>query len=219
VGKKYLIEAMDKSVIAFVNPEHCYKTEGSDPIIVTEVKEYVEPDLKAIREEYYDHGFKDANTRCDDCAAVLRAYNKGYKEAADNIEESCDNCVRISAIWDAVKKVVLAGKGYYSSTELDEIFGTSVPRSILEMGPEKVLKLMKNYEKRKAETPHTGDEVKVLPQGDTAVFICHDSGALNQLLYPDGKVYNKTNDLVKTGRHFDELSGIITQIGKDGGET
>lgn len=166
------------------------------------MKDYKRIDLIWERmKRCYDFGYEDGKADTpfiDTEEAEKKAYGRGLDEA-----------------WEAVRKIIEdVVDGGYSSDVLREIFGVSTVQSIFKLNTasETIAKIKEYEDKQKQDAEiKVGDEVKhqgfrsvVVRIADDCIYTISECGTTPK--------YCKDDDLVKTGRHFDEIAEVLTEL-------
>ena len=155
--------------------------------------------LSRIADNIYQQGYeagKAATPFTDTKEAEDKAYNRGLNEA-----------------WDAARKIAVdVIDGGYSLDELREIFDETLDRIIFKRNTaSEAIAKIKAYEDEQDAEIKVGDEVKhqgfrsvVVRIADDCIYTISECGTTPK--------YCKDDDLVKTGRHFDEIAEVLTEL-------
>ncbi len=177
MGKKYIIEMKEN--------ERLYKAklDAFNGPVIQEIAgaPYNEPDLERVRKEAYEKGFKDAAHNCEEtCTLVAKARNEGYNEGQKVGERH-----GMKSAWWAARKVALSGEdGGLPTSEYCEIFGHGVHfgKVFKTFTAEEVIAKIKTYEQEQDEI-RVGDIVRLKSAPEIEIWVTDISNKDGGRLY------------------------------------
>ena len=157
--------------------------------------------LSRIADNIYQQGYeagKAATPFTDTKEAEDKAYNRGLNDA-----------------WEVIKKITKDDSvGGYSIEMMQELFGQTCVYDITHnYTPEEAIAKIREYENKEKQDAEikVGDEVKhqgfrsvVVRIADDCIYTISECGTTPK--------YCKDDDLVKTGRHFDEIAEVLAEL-------
>lgn len=153
----------------------------------------------------YQQGFEDGRTALCDCKDNMEGeYNRGLNDA-----------------WEAARKLVHPVNGGYTDDEKEMIFDNLTSDSILlHYTASEAIDKIKEYEQQKQDTIQVGDEVysemndlrfivtRIITSKHMDITVKRYEG-----ICTDGACYdNLPEDIVKTGRHFDQIAEVLNEM-------
>ncbi len=144
MGKKYIIELEDENYHQYSDSEpsdYLWKVKGFNALVFDEVgisklTPYTEPDLKQIKADAYNDGYKAGReaekVRQPDLEKVRqKAYDKAYADAVCNCSEGCSHVEQVKV--DAYLKGLNDGQGVIFASTQNNAFNNGYKKCLEDM--------------------------------------------------------------------------------------
>lgn len=119
-------------------------------------------------------------------------------------------------VWEIARKIALEHNGGYSIKELREMFGDNFwVDDVFNLPLSKVISKIREYEAKKKEEFHVGDEVRVDLYGQDRLGIVKKIDLGNRVVWIFGKDFSgyfNADSLTKTGKSYPEVAKAISEL-------
>lgn len=195
------MDEMKKYIIEFSEDPHTIrlmKIKNGDEFPITEfktVEPYTEPDMEQVWIKAYDKGYTDAAYNCHERCAFLddakkEAYQKGLSDA-----------------WETARKIANIPYG-----EEEKVIGSDGWTFIVNHTASEAIEKIRQYEQEKEKEIQVGDEV--IYDGHICVVITPETTKrYGSLMDAEGRRHGFENkEVEKTGRHFSEITEVFAKM-------
>lgn len=197
---------------------------------VINIMDSTKDNIRTQLDKAYKSGYEDAKS-----TLVQKAYKDGYADAKTELGKNTINLVHeerdrayqqgLDEAWEVAKKIIHSNG--LSLQKLMQIFGTAYFDKVLkENTASEAIAKIKEYEEKQKDTEQeqnteikVGDEVKDNKIGYIGIVITDKPSRKDEIsvLFSEFEQVQlvRKSDLVKTGRHFDQIAEVLAKMRGD----